>query len=283
MKESSLSIGGGLGAARPIAPYIGGKKRLAREIVARIAAIPHHTYVEPFIGMGGVFLRRETPATVEVINDKSQDVATLFRILQRHFQAFIDMLKWQLTSRAEFERLLAMEPASLTDLERAARFLYLQRTAFGGKVAGRNFGVSRDQAGRFDVTVLVPLLADLHQRLAGVVIERLDWSDLLARYDGPRTLFYLDPPYWGGERDYGEGMFTSEDFERLAEALGAIEGRFLLSINDVPEIREIFAQFPTEPIKTKYTIGRADPIIAKELLISDQPYAPPPADQHSLF
>jgi DNA adenine methylase len=283
MKESTPSVIGSGGIVRPIAPYIGGKKRLAREIVARIATIPHHTYAEPFIGMGGVFLRRETPANVEVINDKSQDVATLFRILQRHFQAFIDMLKWQLTSRAEFERLLAMEPASLTDLERAARFLYLQRTAFGGKVAGRNFGVSRDNAGRFDVTVLVPLLTDLHQRLAGVVIERLDWSDLLTRYDGPRTLFYLDPPYWGGERDYGEGMFAPEDFERLAHALAGLEGRFILSINDTPEIRKIFAKLPIEPIETQYTIGRADPIVAKELLISDQPYARKPSDQHSLF
>ena len=55
----------------------------------------------------------------------------------------------------------------LTDLERAARFIYLQRTAFGGKVDGRHFGVSPDRPGRFDITQLRPMLEDLHQRLAG--------------------------------------------------------------------------------------------------------------------
>jgi site-specific DNA-adenine methylase len=78
----------------------------------------------------------------EVINDISADVVNLFRLLQRHFQQLLDVLKWQVCSRAEFERLMAVDPATLTDLERAVRFLYLQRTAFGGKVTGRNFGVT---------------------------------------------------------------------------------------------------------------------------------------------
>jgi DNA adenine methylase len=60
-----------------------------------------------------------------------------------------------------------------TDLKRAARFLYLQRVGYRGKVAGRTFGVSATTAGRFDITKLVPMLEDLHTRLAGGVIERL--------------------------------------------------------------------------------------------------------------
>ena len=90
--------------ARPVAPYLGGKRALARRIIERIAAIPHTTYVEPFVGMGGVFFRRPFRARAEVVNDINQDVATLFRVLQRHYQALMDMLRWQLTSRAEFDR-----------------------------------------------------------------------------------------------------------------------------------------------------------------------------------
>ncbi len=85
--------------ARPVAPYIGGKRNLARRLADRIEAIPHDLYAEPFVGMGGVFLARRRAAPIEVINDISTDVATLFRILQRHYQAFLDMLRWQLTSR----------------------------------------------------------------------------------------------------------------------------------------------------------------------------------------
>ena len=160
---------------------------------------------------------------------------------------------------------------TLTDLERAARFLYLQRTAFGGKVSGRNFGVSRDRPGRFNLTTLEPMLEDLHARLAGVVIECLDFGEFIRRYDGPGTLFYLDPPYWGGEDDYGKALFARDDYARLADQLAGIKGRFLLSINDVPEIREIFAQFHLEDVNTTYGISRlaaakAEP--RRELLVS---------------
>ncbi len=83
-----------------------------------------------------------------VINDAGRDVANLFRILQRHYPQFLDTLRSQLTTRAEFNRLVDTNPDTLTDLERAARFLYLQRTAFGGKVSGRNFGVAADRSAR---------------------------------------------------------------------------------------------------------------------------------------
>jgi DNA adenine methylase len=175
--------------ALPVAPYLGGKSRLAKRIVERLQAIPHDTYIEPFVGMGSVFLRRPFRAKAVVINDISGDVASLFRVLQRHYVALMDMLRWQITSRAEFERLIAANPDTLTDLERAARFLYLQRTAFGGKIAGRNFGVSVRRPGRFDVTKLGPVLEAVHERLAEVVIERLPYADLIQRYDRPGSLF----------------------------------------------------------------------------------------------
>ena len=242
-------------AASPVAPYLGGKRRLAARIIDRLRAIPHEAYVEPFVGMGGVFLRRPFRAKAEVINDVSRDVATLFRVLQRHYVPLMDMLRWQVTSRAEFERLRAAVPDTLTDLERAARFLYLQRTAFGGKVQGRTFGVSVTGPARFDVGKLAPLLESVHDRLAGVVIECLQWPELLRRYDRPATLFYLDPPYWGCEEDYGEGVFSPADFEALAEALASLRGRFILSLNDTPGVRRVFRRFEVEAVETTYSIS----------------------------
>lgn len=255
----------------PVAPWLGGKRNLAKRICARLDAQPCATYAEPFVGMGGIFLRRSARPKAEVINDKGRDIATLFRILQRHYPQFLEVLRFQLTTRAEFNRLVETNPETLTDLERAARFLYLQRTAFGGKVSGRNFGVSRDRSGRFNLTTLEPMLEDLHSRLAGVVIECLDWTDFVARYDGPGTLFYLDPPYWGCETDYGKAMFSRDDFAAMAAQLRQISGRFLMSINDVPEIRALFAWAQIEDISTTYTIGNhaARGADRAELLISN--------------
>jgi DNA adenine methylase len=254
----------------PVAPWLGGKRNLARRICAILDAMPCLTYAEPFVGMGGVFLRRTRRPRAEVINDRGQDVANLFRILQRHYVAFLDTLRFQLTTRAEFERLVATDPATLTDLERAGRFLYLQRTAFGGKVSGRNFGVSKDRPGRFNLTTLEPMLEDLHTRLAGVVIECLDYQDFIRRYDRPDTLFYVDPPYWGCEGDYGKALFGRDDFDRLADQLAGLRGRFLMSINDVPEISDLFSWATVEPVATTYSVGNhADRGVARaELLIS---------------
>lgn len=131
----------------PVAPWLGGKRNLAKRLVKIISSVKHETYAEAFVGMGGVFLRRPYAPKCEVINDYSGDVANLFRILQRHYPQFLECLKFQITSRREFERLKRTDPSTLTDLERAARFLYLQKTAFGGKVTGQNFGVSLEREG----------------------------------------------------------------------------------------------------------------------------------------
>tara|TARA_R110002051_G_C8673805_1_gene490816 strand:- start:638 stop:1339 length:702 start_codon:yes stop_codon:yes gene_type:complete len=221
--------------------------------------------------MGGVFFRRDRRPRAEVLNDLSRDVSNLFRILQRHYVPFVEMMRWQLTTRAEFERLSETPAETLTDLERAARFLYLQRTSFGGKVSGRNFAVSVGQGSRFDVTQIVPRLEALHNRLAGVVIECLPYDRAIERYDGADTLFYLDPPYYGSERDYGAGMFARANFTDLAGRLESISGRFLLSINDVPEIRTLFAWATLQPVELNYSISKEQGTPAAELLISNGP------------
>jgi DNA adenine methylase len=219
--------------------------------------------------MGGVFLRRPERAKAEVINDINKDITTLFRILQRHYPQFLDTIKFQITSRTEFNRLVDTDPETLTDLERAARFLYLQRTAFGGKVSGRNFGVSPDRPARFNLTSLEPMLESAHERLSGVTIECLPYSEFITRYDRKDTLFYLDPPYWGCENDYGCNIFGRVDFENLAMLLKGIKGRFIMSINDVPEIRELFSWAQIEAVETTYTVAKGKGKKAGELIIAN--------------
>lgn len=245
---------------------MGGKRTLAPRLVKMIEAVPHDMYAEPFVGMGGVFFRRRRVPRAEVINDRSGDVINLFRILQRHYPQFMDTLKFQITSRKEFERLKACDPATLTDLERAARFLYLQKLAFGGKVEGQNFGVNRSGGARFNLTRLAPLLEDVHERLSGVVIENLDWLAFITRYDRPGVLFYLDPPYYGNETDYGKTLFGRDQFEVLADRLKVLQGRFILSINDRPQVREIFAGFDVEGAELTYSVAGGKGTDARELI-----------------
>jgi DNA adenine methylase len=180
----------------------------------------------------------------------------------------MEMMRFQLSVRAEFERLARTDPDTLTDLERAARFFYLQRLAFGGKATGRSFGVSRTTPKTFNVLELGSILEEVHGRLAGVIIEGKSFADVLRLYDGEDTLFYADPPYWGCEKDYGSGLFGRSDFELLAQALGEIRGRFILSLNDVPEVRRIFGAFRIEDARLTYQISGA-PTDAAEVIITN--------------
>lgn len=251
---------------RTLAGYIGGKRNLSKRLCEMIDAHPHTLYAEPFVGMGGVFFRRTRRPKVEVINDISADVAKLFRLLQRHYPQLLDTLKWQVASRHEFDRLRRTDPTTLTDLDRAARFLYLQRLSFGGKVVGRHFGVTRTNPARWDLTKLIPMLEDVHERLCGVVIEQLPYADFIPRYDTPTTLFYCDPPYWGCEGDYGKHAFSAADHRLLRDRLMAAEGHFILSINAVPEIRDLYADANIEEVAVNYRVG-GGVTPARELII----------------
>lgn len=267
MESNYRPVQPGKGAA----PYIGGKRKLAKRIIERIEAIPHETYAECFVGMGGVFFRRRFAPRAEVINDRSRDVATFFRVLQRHYQSFLDEMKWKLGGRAEFERLMAVDPETLTDLERSARFYYLQQLAFGGKVAGRSFGVAPLNPSGFNIVRLASELEEIHTRLSGVTIECLDFEAFLERYDRPGVLFYLDPPYWQSEGDYGKGLFSRDDFARLAAALRKLKGDFLLSINDTHGVRQCFEGFDFEEVRLNYTIAAEGATPAAELIIANRP------------
>jgi len=258
--------------AEPLAPWLGGKRLLATRIIARIEAIPHRCYAEPFAGMGGVFLRRTLRPKSEILNDINGEIVNLFRVLREHPEALEAQFSLCLASREEFTRLIRTPPDTLTDIQRAARWAYLQRMSFGGKPAhlatpGQMAVDVRDPA-RIRSSLMTRMIRAAHTRLRGVHIERLDWADFIPRYDRPLTLFYLDPPYWGHETDYGRGVFTRTDFARLAEMLRGLKGRFVLSINDRPEIRDLFAWAGIEEVATRYSVNAKATGRVRELLVS---------------
>ncbi len=240
-------------AARPPAPYMGGKRNLATRLCALIDATPHKAYIEPFVGMGGVFLRRSRRPAVEIINDLSGDVANLFRVVRRHYEPFVQELRWLIASRAEFDRQKATDPNTLTDIERAVRFLYLQRQAFGGRVVGRTYGVTARNPSRFNLGKLRAELKLLSRRLEPVQVEQLGYADVIRRYDHADALFYLDPPY-DETAGYGTG-FGRDDYLAMAAQLATIAGKFIMSINNTPFIREAFAAFDIQEVDTSWSLG----------------------------
>jgi DNA adenine methylase len=245
--------------------YIGGKSQLSRTIVQMIPG--HRLYVEVFAGAAWVFFRKE-PSKYEVINDIDSDLVTFYRVLQNHLDEFVRQFRWMLSSREWFEDWKKqIQAGGLTDIQRAARYYYLQRHAFGGKVRGRTYAASPMKYPPINLLRIEEELSAVHLRLARVTIENLSWDRILKAYDRPATLFYLDPPYWK-KPVYQHNMIWG-DYERLGEALKGIKGRFIVSINDLPEIRELFNEFILKPVELKYFAGREKAVQARELLVSN--------------
>ena len=104
-----------------------------------------------------------------------------------------------------------------------------------------------------------------HLRLQSAYIEHLSWERVVEKYDRPHTLFYLDPPYWETE---GYGVeFGWNHYERMAELAKSIKGATVISINDHPDIRELFDGLHIESVDINYTVGGGSGSAAKELIL----------------
>lgn len=254
--------------SKPIVPWMGGKRRLAKQILPVINSIKHTCYVEVFAGGAAIFFLRE-PAKVEVINDVDGELTNLYRCVQNHLNEVMAQFKWILVSREQFDDFIKTPADVLTDIQRAARFLYLQKMAFGAKTTGRTFGTATSSKPGINILRLEETLSEAWQRLAQVYIENLPWLKVAQKYDAGHTLIYCDPPYW---QTAGYGIdFAFAEYEKMAALAKNMQGTILISINDHPDIRNAFVGLYAQELKIKYSIGVELAKESGELLITDKP------------
>jgi DNA adenine methylase len=244
--------------------YIGGKRAIAKPIIALFPA--HTTYVEAFAGGAQVFFRKE-PSEVEVLNDLDGEVVNFYRVCQQHYEELIRYFRFMVMSRAWHGLLKTTDPKTLTDIQRAARYLYLLKNSYAGLVRNLDYSVSVTQLPSFNLERLPENIEQAHKRLARVQIESLPYEEILKRFDRPTTFFYLDPPYYG--RKLYNYNFEPEDFAKLAERLKPLQGKFLLSLNDVPQVRALFREFSFREIDLHYTSQKVAGRRYKELIITN--------------
>ena len=228
---------------------------LANKIIPKIPQ--HSCYCEVFAGAAWLFFKKD-PSEVEIINDINTDLVTLYRIIKHHLDEFIRYFRWILVAREEFERFKLERPETLTDIQRAVRFYYLLKCGFSSKIVAPTFGISATRSPRINLLRIEEELSEAHLRLSHAYIENMSYGKLIERFDRPETFFYLDPPYYDFEDYYGKGIFTKDDFKSLSVILSSIKGKFILSLNDTPEIRKIYKNFRIETVTTSYTMGGGD-------------------------
>lgn len=186
-------------AIRPPFAYYGGKTGLAKWILSRVP--PHHTFVDLFGGSGAIILAKE-PSPVEVYNDIDEGVTNFYSVLRDPQMAkeLVRLLELTPYSRKEYYNCLQTWKTCDDPVEKARRWFYVQATSFNGRFgAGMRTSAKATSRGKSALISAyqtnVERIYEVAKRFRDVIIENLDFSEVVKRYDTPETVFYADPPY----------------------------------------------------------------------------------------
>ena len=227
--------------------WLGGKHLSAKKIVELMPE--HHCYVEAFAGGLWVFFEKPK-ADVEVVNDVNHELINLWRTLQRKPEEFKAREKYEMYAREFYEEYLKDfyegRHQKMDDVERAFRFFCMIKEAFGAKFGGGfGYGPARNVADSFFNEFKI--IDEVAARLKHVQIDNKDFEQLIKDYDRVDTLTFCDPPYIKADVDaqYFKSMganniigFTLHDHQRLYKVLSSLKGKFILTIDNSPFIRE---------------------------------------------
>lgn len=240
--------------------WVGGKRNL-RKLLASIMP-EHFQYVEVFGGAGWVLLEKE-PAKLEIFNDINGDLINFYKVVQDKdkCQLLIDSLNLTLKSRQLFEEWDNLKPhelEQLNNIERATRFYFMLKMAFGGRINRKKntFCISNDGRKQINYDKIPKEFWELHNRIQNVFIERESFEYILKKYDRKDgdVVFYLDPPYLETtENDYGM-TFDINSYKKLKESLDKVNGKWILTCNDKPQLRELFNEYYIQDNEVHWSI-----------------------------
>jgi DNA adenine methylase len=266
---------------RPFLRWAGSKRKLLPEI-CKFCPPQYRTYVEPFAGSACLFFTLRPKRAI--LGDFNTELMATYRAVALHPRAVSNCLRAFPTTDDFYYDLRDQRPSVLGPVQRAARFVYLNRFSFNGVYR-------TNRQGEFNVprgskTGELPTFQELNKCAVALKSARCIASDFEATIDkaGANDFVYLDPPYsLAGDRhrgEYGYGGFSSDDLLRLREALQRIDARgaiFVLSYRCTKAIREMFGQWHQRTLTVRRHVAgfAADRRNVREMLISNRSLAKP--------
>ena len=235
-----------------VMPYYGGKYTMSKRLVTMIP--PHRRYFEVFAGGASMFFRKHK-SEWNVLNDIDNDIVNLYISILKRFEEFKKYVYWYPRSRKlfiDFKHRIEDVDIDIPDPERAAQYFFVIRNAFNNMI---NNPFSKDCL--WD-TKLIKELKVSKAKLNGTTIENLDFREFISRYEPRRgDFFYMDPPYVvADKKKYYRNNFDDDMHRELKKACDLIhtsDGRFMISYDDVPIIRELYSdEYIINTIETKY-------------------------------
>jgi DNA adenine methylase len=259
--------------AKPFVKWVGGKRQLLKQY-RELGVYPPQdfdarksTYHEPFVGGGAVFFDL-VPHTAE-LSDMNNELVTTYNVIRDNTEELIRELTTEayVYDKGVFLEHRAKQPAELSDIETAARFIYLNRTAFNGMYRVNKSGGFNVPFGRYsspqicdktNIRAVASALAKVkvHHRDFKVVLDRARSGDFV----------YFDPPYYPVSKTssfttYTKDAFLDKEQIELRNAFLELHNRgcfVMLSNSDTPFINDLFKPLQKEGITThKVQAGRA--------------------------
>ncbi len=267
-------------------PYRGGKFHLAPKIIKLFPS--HKVYVEVFGGAASVLLAKP-PSPIEVYNDDNGLLVNLFETVRNRPQLLIDKTRTILYSRELYETWreeLTMDLVLRDPLEAAVKTYYCLLSSFiGDPTKGWAFQRKGRDGGPNRWTNIAQRILLLTERLRHVAIDKLDYADCIKNWDTEKTLFFLDPPYLStvSKGWYGNG-FDFEDHAELQKLLSGAKARWLMTLDDVPRLRELYRDWVVHPITSKLSSQKVceggKRVELKQVLVSNYHYQYPESLLH---
>jgi len=238
---------------KPPFGWVGGKSKLADEIISLFPS--HRLYVEVFAGALNILYKKRPPQSskqAEIVNDINVELINLHRVIKMNPQSLSAYLNELLISRNLFNNIRDGKLKPRNKLERAAFYYYLIAQSFGSK--GDNFAMQAKTSRPRDIYRGFTIWS---RRLKFVTVENMSFEKLISEYNQDDAFFYCDPPYFGTEDYYkNTGGFGIEEHIALRDSLVEAKGKFLVSYNDHPFIRDLYKDYRIKQSKEiDYTLG----------------------------
>jgi DNA adenine methylase len=252
----------------PILKWVGGKTQLLDEIVKRLPEEGFNRYFEPFIG-GGALLFHLSPDNA-VINDFNTELINYYNVVKRAPKTLIKELKKHKNEEVYFydQRDLdrSVDYAELTDIQRASRFQFLNKTAYSGLYRVNLKGEFNTPYGKYKNPNIVneDRILAVHTYFKEKKIKILNTDFETAVHSAKEGDFvYFDPPYDVADNVSKFTGYTSAGFNRdsqlklkeLCDSLNKKNVKFIVSNSNTDFINELYKEYTIDVIKANRSIN----------------------------